>query len=138
MTELDTLIMHAFASKGKQALVNKVYLCLLQSNLFIPIDKNHIPSEEYPFIPLFSKVGDHPFLMAFDSKERLMTWASDYNDQMAYVELSGKDLIAGLSESVYLALNYDNEFYKEFDPSEIKHLKKIILKIEQLQVPINI
>ncbi len=37
MTELDQLISTAYANEGKQEDVNKVYLTLLRSNLFVPV-----------------------------------------------------------------------------------------------------
>jgi len=42
---------------------------------------------------------------------------------MSYVEISGKDVVAGMHESVYLCLNYGTDFYKEFSPDEVKRLK---------------
>jgi hypothetical protein len=60
MTELDQVIAAAFASEGKQEDVNKVYLTLLRSVLFLPVQKTdyQVPQSEDtdPFKPLFAKI----------------------------------------------------------------------------------
>ena len=60
-------------------------------------------------------------------------WAQNEMNKMAYVELSGHDMIVGMNENVYLALNVGTEFYKEFSPDEIKRIKIIVSKIDQLK-----
>lgn len=135
-TELDRVIAAAFASQGKQEDVNKVYLTLLRSSLFIPVKKrdpamSHVDEQE-PFSPLFAKINENYFLLAFDTLERLTNWAGEHMDQIDYVELSGQDMIFGINENVYLGLNIGTPFYKEFSPDEIKQLKKIVARIQQL------
>jgi hypothetical protein len=133
MTELDKLIAAAYASEGKQDDVNKVYLTFLRSALLIPVEKipegqvvNLDPeSEEEPFKPLFAKVDDNFFMLVFDQVERLRSWAGEQIDLIDYVEISGRDIIAGLNDQVFLGLNLGEEFYKEFSPAEIKQLKSI-------------
>ncbi len=135
MTELDQLIAAAYASEGKQDSVNKVYLALLRTSLFIPVEKMLItPAEdEEPFKPLFANIDDKVFMIAFDSIERLTAWAGQEFSQLDYVELLGKELITGMNEQVFLCLNLGTEFYKEFSPDEVKQLKKIVARIEQLR-----
>lgn len=137
MTELDQMIAAAFASEGKQEDVNKVYLVLLRTPLFVPVKKNdpsmnHV-NEDEPFSPLFAKVEDNYFMLAFDAVERLTTWAGENLDQIDYVELSGKEVVAGINENVFLCLNPGTEFYKEFSPDEVKKLKMVVSRIEQLK-----
>jgi hypothetical protein len=141
MTELDKLIAAAYASEGKQDDVNKVYLTFLRSALLIPVEKipegqvvNLDPeSEEEPFKPLFAKVDDNFFMLVFDQVERLRSWAGEQIDLIDYVEISGRDIIAGLNDQVFLGLNLGEEFYKEFSPAEIKQLKSIVSRIDQLK-----
>jgi len=133
MTELDQKIAAAFKSEGKQEDVQQVYLTLLRTPLFVPVQKEHEVMDDEPFRPLFAKIDDHYFLIAFDTEERLKTWASGELDKIAFVELSGRDMIAGMNDQVYLALNVGTECYKEFTPDEIKRLKMIISKIDQLK-----
>ncbi len=131
MSELDQLISRAISSEGKQEDVNKVYLALLRTLLFVPVKKNTAKAEE--FEPLFANINGNYFMPAFDSLEKLTAWAGDQFDQMEYVELSGKDTVAGINENVFLCLNIGSEFYKEFSPDEVKRLKMIVGRIEQLK-----
>ncbi len=133
MTELDQLISAAYMSQGKQEDVNKVYIAILRSLLFLPVKKDKSPDDEEPFHPLFATVDNQHFMLTFDTVERLTEWAGDQLDQIDYVEISGRDLIAGVSDQVYLVLNMGSEFYKEFSPDEVKHLKKVVARIDQLK-----
>lgn len=139
MTPLDTLIAKTYASAGKVEDANKVYLTLLQTTLFVPIQQQNSKStatssqkEDEPFTPLFTQYENNFFMMAFDTVERLHHWAGEQKDTMAYVEITGKDVIRGLGQQVYLCLNYGTDYYKEFAPEEIIRLKTIIAKIESL------
>lgn len=135
MTELDQAISKAYASGGKQEDVNQVYLMLLKSQVFLPVKKD-VPIEadkDEPFQPLFAVIDDKYFMLAFDTLDRLTNWAKDQLSQIGYVEISGRDLIAGINENVYLVLNVETEFLKEFSPEEVMHLKKIVGKIDQLK-----
>lgn len=133
MTPLDTAITAAFESQGKQEDVNRVYLLLLKSPLFVPVKKEANTTDDEPFQPLFAKIDEQFFMLAFDTTERLIGWAGDYYKDIAYVELSGHDIVKGINEGVFLCLNYGTDFYKEFSPDEVKRLKTIVSKIEQLK-----
>ena len=88
LTELDQLISKAFASEGAQEDVNKVYLALLRTKLFVPVGKMFSPknTEELPK-PLFAKLDDKYFMLVFDQLDRLTTWAGDEFSQMDYVAI---------------------------------------------------
>lgn len=135
MTELDQLVANAFASEGKQEDVNKVYLAILRTPLYIPVElpEKRAKDDEEPFRPLFAVFEDKYFMLAFDTPERLETWAGDELDKMEYVELLGKDLITGINEKAYLCLNHGTDFYKEFSPDEVKRLKMIVARIDQMR-----
>ena len=133
ITKLDQVIAAAYASEGKQEDVNKVYLALLQSQLFIPVKKDLSPHETEPFVPLFAKIEDRYFLLAFDTLDRLHTWAGDQRDHMGYIELSGHDWVMGANEQVNLCLNLGSDYYKEFSPDEVKRLKMILARIDQFK-----
>jgi hypothetical protein len=133
MTELDQLISAAYVSQGKQEDVNKVYIAVLRSLLFLPVKKDKSPDDEEPFRPLFATVNNQHFMLAFDTIERLTEWAGDQFSEIDYVEISGRDLVAGINENIYLVLNIGSDFYKEFSPDEVKHLKKIVARIDQLK-----
>lgn len=133
MTELDKAISAAYTSQGKQDDVNKVYLTLLRAELLVPVQKERDPGDEEAFRPLFAHVDDNYFMLAFDTIERLTIWAGDQFEHIDYVELSGRDLIAGMNEKVFLCLNLGTDFYKEFQPDEILQLKKVVARIDQLK-----
>lgn len=134
MTELDLLIEKAMKNEGqKQDEVNKVYLALLRTNLYIPVDPNYESTPEEPFKPLFATIENNYFLPAFDSKEKLEHWAGNQLDKIKFVELLGRDCINGINDNVYFCLNIGDKFYKEFSPDEVKRLKMIVARIEQLK-----
>ncbi len=133
MTELDQLIAAAFASEGKQDDVNKVYLALLRTALFVPVKKEKPSDEQEPFSPLFAQIEGQYFMLAFDTLPRLQTWVGGEEEQVDYVEISGRDVIAGIGEQVYFCLNTGCEYYKEFSPDEVKRLKMIVSRIDQMK-----
>jgi len=135
-TRLDELIAKAYQSSGAQDDVNKVYLALLQEVLFVPVEKAVLGSArdpEEPFKPLFAKVNDNFYMLAFDRLERLEVWAGEQMDSMDYVEIQGRDVIAGLGEQAFLGLNVGCELYKEFTADEVKRLKTVVARIDQLR-----
>lgn len=133
MTELDQAIQEAFLQQGKQDAVNKVHLLFLKTSLYLPVKKETPVELEEPFAPLFVKEGDSYFMPLFDTLDRLVAWAGDHFDQMNYVEIMGADCVRGVNEKVYLCLNYGTDFYKEFSPDEVKYLKKVVARIDQLK-----
>jgi len=133
MTDLDKAISAAFMSEGKQDDVNKVYLLLLRTILFIPISKEKTSNTDEPFAPLFAKIEGRYYMLAFDTLERLRNWAGEHMKDMSYVELSGHDLIKGINDQACFSLNVGSSYYKEFLPDEIKRLKTIVSKIEQMK-----
>lgn len=133
MTDLDIAISTAFASKGKQEDVNKVYLLLLRTLLFVPVSKEKSPDNKEPFMPLSANIDGRYYILAFDTLERLKEWAGEHINGMSYVELSGHDLIKGLGDQTCFSLNVGTQYYKEFLPDEIKRLKLIVSRIEQMK-----
>jgi hypothetical protein len=133
MTELDQAISNAYKSQGRPEDVNQVYLLLLKSPMFLPVKKETKGKDDEPFHPLYAVIDGKYFMLAFDTLERLKNWARDQMDYIDYVEITGRDLIAGINENVFFVLNVETEFYKEFSPDEVVHLKKIVSKIDQLK-----
>lgn len=135
MTDLDQAISKAYQSGGTQQDASQVYLILLKSTLFLPVKKN-IPEDakkDEPFHPLYAVIDEKYFMLAFDTLERLTSWAKDEISRIDYVEITGRDLIAGINENVFLVLNVESECHKEFSPEEVMHLKKLVAKIDQLK-----
>jgi hypothetical protein len=135
MTELDQVIANAFASTGKQEDVNKVYLALIKATLFLPVQKDYqIENPDEPFKPLFARIDDQHFMLVFDTIDRLTAWAGDQLEQINYIEISGRDVIAGIQDQVYLCVNYGTDYYKEFSPDEVQRLKMIVSRIDQMKL----
>lgn len=136
-TELDLLISNTYKSIGKQEDVNKVYLAFLRTTFFIPVEKKiqHAPSSDEAdlFNPLFAKFEENYFMVIFDRLERLQDWAQENINKMDYVQLNGQEVITGINEFVFLCLNVGSPTYKEFSPDEIKKLKQMVAKIEQMK-----
>lgn len=132
MTELEQLIANAFETEGNQDAINKAYLVMLKTLLFIPTQKDFDGTEEQPFMPLIVKAQDRYFMLVFDTLEKLQIWADSEFDKMTYVKLPGREIIKAIGENVFLGLNYGSPIYKEFSPDEILHLKKIVAKVEKL------
>lgn len=130
-TELDTLIEAAFNSEGATADVNKVYLTLLKTELWVPVELHpNAPNDAEAYTPLFSVEDDFIFMAAFDCVEKFQLWAGEEFSNIDYVTLKGRDVIAGIGDKVFLALNPGYLYYKEFSPEEIQRLKMIVNKID--------
>ncbi len=129
MTQLDQLISQAYENQGKQEFANRVYLCLLNTQLFVPTRPQASVDTDEPFIPLYTQQDDSFFMPVFDSLERLETWAGEHYQSMEYVEVKGWDVVRGLGASVYLCLNFGTPWYKEFAPDEVAKLKTIIQRL---------
>ncbi|MCW5589176.1 MAG: SseB family protein [Legionellales bacterium] len=111
---------------------NQFYLELLKANLWLPTDPNHIETPEEPFRPLISERADCFLILVFSSLERLQHWAGNEFPHLTYTQITGAHLFKALGENVFLFLNPTTEFYKEFAPDEIDHIKNIIAKTETL------
>ena len=72
MTELDQMIAAAYQAEGRQQEVNKVYVTLLRSSLFLPVKKEKEEGDEEPFRPLYAKLDEHVYMVAFDTLEKLV------------------------------------------------------------------
>lgn len=132
MTELDQAIASAFKSEGVMADANKVYLTLLRSSFFVPVKKEKALDDEEPFAPLFTVIEEQHFMLIFDQLERLEAWAGPHFAEMGFVELNGHDVIRGINEGVFLCVNLGTPFYKEFSPEEVKRLKMIVARIDNI------
>lgn len=130
-TELDKTIAEAYAKDGEREAANRVWLTLLKSTLYLAVDTRS--ESEEGFQPLVALIGEQCFLAAFDSEARFIAWSGEHAGPIQHITLTGRDLLAGMGDNVYLALNPGTPFYKEFSPDEVKHLKKIIARVDQLK-----
>ncbi len=130
MTELDEKIAQAIASDGEQDKANQFYLTLIRTEFLIPTHKESLDNDE--FTPLSMQHDGKYFMLAFDTEQKLHLWAKDHIENINYVKLSGKELLAGISDGVCLCINLGTAFYKELAIDEIKYLQKFVAKIEEL------
>jgi hypothetical protein len=131
---LDNLLKNAYETAGSTETVNKFYVTLFRTNLFMPvtIDAENNNSEE-PFTPLYIKQDEYFFVPVFDSLERLQSWAGETQKKFDHVAITGEALLRGLGSKAYLCLNIGTPFYKEFSPEEITRLKLTIAKMDKLR-----
>ncbi len=132
MTEIDKLLAAIYSNPTDQAVVNKFYLCILRSYLYVPTNKEFSASEVEPYQPLIVEDNQQYFMLAFDSLERLQIWAGENIYDISRVILRGRDLLKCIGENVHLCLNFGTAYYKEFSPQEVLHLKTVIAKTEIL------
>ena len=134
MSTLDELLKNAYDAEGTIDTVNKFYVTLFRTNLFMPVKINQTnSSEKEPFTPLHIQQDEHFFVPVFDSLERLQCWAGEHQEKIDHVEITGEAALRGLGSKAYLCLNVGTPFYKEFSPEEIARLKITIAKMDKLR-----
>ncbi len=133
MSELDRVIAAAYNNKGAADKVNKVYVTLFRTTLYMPVYQQDDKDE--PFVPLYTiQEGEKYFISVFDALTRLKTWAENEYKDVDYTEMLGADVLRCIGhDRVYLCLNAGTDVYKEFSPEEIVHLKKMLGKIDALK-----
>lgn len=132
MSELDTVIASAYDNEGEQEKVNKVYVTFFRTLLYMPVYTRD--DQDEPFSPLYLQEEQQYFIPVFDSLERLQAWAANEYEDLEYAEILGADVIRCVGEEmVYVCLNAATDYYKEFSPDEIRHLKKMLVKIDSLK-----
>lgn len=132
-TPLDQALFNAYTHPEDRDAANKVWLTLLKSTLYLVVDPVAPPTGEEPFRPLVAMINDHCFLAAFDTEARIQAWAGEHTGDIHHAMLTGRDLLAGMGDNVFLVLNPGTPFHKEFSPDEVKHLKKVIARVDQLK-----
>jgi len=133
VSELDQVIEAAYITEAAQDKFNKVYVTLFRTMLYMPVYRNADDNEE-PFTPLHLQNEEQYFIPVFDSLTRLQAWAQHEYQDLDYAEILGADVIRCIGDTaVYLCLNAGTEYYKEFSPEEILHLKKMVAKIDSLK-----
>lgn len=123
MTPLDTALLAAQKNEEHQS---AFYNAFLNSELFIPThtmtenDQRRRASENETISPIFVESEGVQYLMLFDSKERLSSWAQR---EMGFVALPGHAIVEMMSPEFHWALNVGTDYVKTFVPEEIQWLK---------------
>lgn len=126
MTELDKALQKGFEDESQQ---NKYYELVLNTSFYIPTMPEETDSEgtelreNDSFAPVILESEGKPYMMLFDSEERLTAWAQE---SVTYVRFTGDVLAQMTPPTLHWAVNVGTDFAKEFLPDEIAWLKDVI------------
>lgn len=113
------------------------YNLFLNSELFIPVhsySKDEAPNTGITFDPILIKTDGVLVLMLFDSLDRLRAWG---NDDLAYVSMPGRQIVASVGSDINWALNVGTDHMKIFVPEELQWLEDLVSasKVENHLLP---
>lgn len=122
MTELDMLLVRCIKEEEEQS---TYYDHVLNSNFYIPIlEKDSAASTDNDNVtPVILETDGKPYMMLFDTEERLRSWA---NQDIKHIVLPGHSLVELSTAELYWALNIGTDYQKEFVPEEIGWLKNVV------------
>jgi hypothetical protein len=132
MNELDKAL-EIFQQDKDDAGRAQYYDLFLNSTFFVPTHEDQDPSsagENAPIghvIPLIIEAEGNDYLMLFDTKERLRSWAQA---EVSFVEVHGHVIAAMSTPPLHWALNVGAEYSKEFLPEEIAWLREAVERCE--------
>ena len=120
MTELDQSLEQYLQDEKHQA---DYYDLLLNTDFFIPITDPSAaaPTAEDNVTPLIVETDGKPYIMLFDSEERLFSWAKQ---SVNYVVITGYGVAKISPPNLHWAVNIGGQFAKELVPEEISWLKE--------------
>jgi hypothetical protein len=130
MTPLDKAFIEA-KNGGKESVF---YNAFLSSTIFIPTvnppehEQNRRAGENDTISPIIIESNGQHYLMLFDTKERLASWAQR---EVGFAALPGHAIVEMMRTDLYWALNVGTENVKTFVPDEIKWLKENSGKFQQ-------
>ena len=130
MSEFIETIEQAYQEPDNEVIVLKAHRLFLSHMFIMPVRKNANKSDEP--IPLFFTENKQHFLPIFTNDFLFREWAGDNINQMDWLNLLGKDVVLGTGLNTYLCMDIGQNHYKEFDPSEIKRLQQVTLKVEKI------
>jgi hypothetical protein len=122
MTELDKLLDQCIKEEAEQ---NSYYDLVLNSNFYIPIleDDPELAADDDLVTPVVLEAHGKPYMMLFDSEEKLRGWADEI---VKFIVLPGHSVVEISTPELYWALNIGTDFQKEFVPEEINWLKDVV------------
>jgi SseB protein N-terminal domain len=124
MTELDKLLDQCIKEEAEQ---NSYYDLVLNSSFYIPIleDDPDQAADDDHVTPVILEADSKPYMMMFDSEEKLRNWA---DENIKFIILPGHSVVEISTPELYWALNIGTDFQKEFVPEEISWLKDVVKK----------
>lgn len=129
MTEMDKALVSFREDTNDPKNQSMYYDLFLNSTFFVPtLDERDAEgadagSEEQEVLPLIIESEGNDYLMLFDSKERLHSWAQA---DAECVEVPGHVLAATTRPPLHWALNVGTEYSKQFVPDEIGWLRDAV------------
>jgi len=126
MTPLDKAYVKLMKDEGSQS---EFYNIFLNSELYIPThtipdnDQRRRAGGDESISPIFVEFEGAQYLMLFDSKERLSTWAKQ---EVGFVALPGHAVVEMMNSEFHWVLNVGTEYVKTFVPEEIQWLKQTV------------
>lgn len=131
MTALDTALGNLRQDIDDQKGQSQFYDLFLNSTFYVPTlpdeERNAVAASEAAppgeVLPLIIEAQGNDYLMLFDSRERLNSWAEA---EVGFVEVPGHVLAATSSPPLHWALNVGTEYSKQFLPDEIAWLREVV------------
>jgi SseB protein N-terminal domain len=122
MTELDKLFDQCIKQEAEQ---HSYYDLVLNSSFYIPIleDDPVLTADDDHVTPVILEADGKPYMMLFDSEEKLRSWADDI---VKFIVLPGHSVAEISTPEIYWALNIGTDYQKEFEPEEITWLKDVV------------
>jgi|GEM_PF-299246 len=131
-TDLDTAFVAARESADQRA---DFYEVFLHTELFIPTrDDEENDDDDASFTPLLVEAEGVPYLLLFDSLDRLSSWAER---EIGHIRVPGHTLVEVMDPRLHWILNLGTPFTKEFVAEEIQWLQQVLNRerVERREVP---
>jgi hypothetical protein len=125
MTELDQALENLRRDMNDAKNQSKFYDLFLNATFFVPTLDKQTPegAGEGEVMPLVIEAEGNDYLMLFDTKERLVSWAQT---EAPFVKVPGHVLAATTMPPLHWALNVGTEYSKSFLPDEIAWLREVV------------
>jgi len=123
MSQLDDALKAYIEDENQQ---EAYYRLFLKTDFYVPLANQGTQEEiekEGGVTPLILESEEKPYMMMFESEERLAAWAKKTDTPHAI--FSGAAVAQFSPAGLYWAVNMGSEFAKEFVPEEINWLKQL-------------
>ena len=133
MTPLD----QAYIEATKNSKESVFYNAFLSSTIFIPTinsleeEKHSRADDDDTISPVIIESDGEQYLMLFDSKERLASWAKR---EIGFAALPGHAIVEMMEPDFHWVLNVGTEYTKTLVPDELKWLKENLNNPEEKSV----
>ena len=129
LTELDVALKELRLDIDNAKSQSIFYDLFLNTSFFVPtldeeefkVDADSI--QEGQVLPLVIESDGNDYLMLFDTKARMQTWAEA---DVQWVDVPGHVLASTTMPPLHWALNVGTEYSKQFLPEEIAWLKEVV------------